>query len=148
MQSVARPYPDSAHADFWRASPEGRMFLLRGYIEDSVQTLAGLPSLDGRKIEPGKTFDLENTTWSIGECFLHAVNVASLLAPGRDVRLHLQARWYGVAGRRLVVNCINQSNNVSFAAGVRLPWSIRRVPHSDSNLPQKLRWLRSACGRW
>ena len=48
----------------------------------------------------------------------------------------------------LVVNCINQSNNVSFAAGVPLPWSIRRVPHSDSNLPQKLRWLRSACGRW
>src|SRR4029077_12753159 len=48
----------------------------------------------------------------------------------------------------LVVNCINQSNNVSFAAGLRLPWSIRRVPHSDSNLPQKLRWLRSACGRW
>src|SRR6266481_2989483 len=48
----------------------------------------------------------------------------------------------------LVVNCINKSNNVSFAAGVPLPWSIRRVPHSDSNLPQKLRWLRSACGRW
>src|SRR6266436_1380687 len=52
------------------------------------------------------------------------------------------------ADEKLVVNCINQSNNVSFAAGVPLPWSIRRVPHSDSNLPQKLRLLRSACGRW
>jgi CBS domain containing-hemolysin-like protein len=38
----------------------------------------------------------------------------------------------------LVPTCINQSNNVSFAAGVLPPWSIRRVPHSDSNLPQKL----------
>jgi hypothetical protein len=48
----------------------------------------------------------------------------------------------------LVSNCITQSKNVSFAADVLLPWSIRRVPHSDSNLPQKLRLLRSACGRW
>jgi transcriptional regulator with XRE-family HTH domain len=102
MQAVTRPYLDSAHADFWRASPEGRMFFLRGYVEDSVQTLAGLPRLDLRKIEPGKTFDIENTSWIIGECFLHAANVASLLAPGRDVRVHLQARWYGLAGRRLV----------------------------------------------
>jgi hypothetical protein len=70
---------------------------LRGYIEDSVQTLDRLPRLDGRKIQPGKTFDLENTSWSIGECFLHAANVASLLAPGRDMR----ARSYGLAGRRL-----------------------------------------------
>jgi hypothetical protein len=102
MQAVTRPYLDSAHADFWRASPEGRVFFLRGYVEDSVQTLAGLPRLDLRKIEPGKTFDIENTSWIIGECFLHAANVASLLAPGRDVRVHLQARWYGLAGRRLV----------------------------------------------
>src|SRR5271166_4552997 len=69
------------------ASPEGRMFLLRGYVEDSDQTLAGLPRLDGGTIEPSKAFDLENMTWSISECFLHAANVASLLAPGRDVRV-------------------------------------------------------------
>ena len=101
MQAVARPFRDSAHSDFWHASPEGRMFLLRGYIEDSVQTLAAQPRLDGRKIEPGQTFDLEHTTWNIGECFLHAANVAFLLAPGRDMRVQLQARWYGLAGRRL-----------------------------------------------
>jgi hypothetical protein len=33
----------------------------------------------------------------------------------------------------LVPTCINQSNNVSFAAGGLLPWSIRRVPRSDSS---------------
>jgi NADH dehydrogenase len=39
----------------------------------------------------------------------------------------------------LVPTCINQSNNVSFAAGVLLPWSIRRVPRSDSSWQRKLR---------
>jgi toxin ParE1/3/4 len=33
----------------------------------------------------------------------------------------------------LVISCINKSNNVSSAAGALLPWSIRRVPRSDSN---------------
>jgi hypothetical protein len=105
MQLVARPFRDSAHSDFWHASPEGRMFLLRGYVEDSAQILAQLASqriLDRRNIEPGTTFDISHTSWSVGECFMHAANVASLLAPGRDVRVHLQARWYGLAGRRLV----------------------------------------------
>jgi transcriptional regulator with XRE-family HTH domain len=105
MQAVARPYRDSAYCDFWRASPEGRMFLLRGYIEDSARRLADFANRripEGRTIEPGTTFDLDHTIWSVGECFVHAAKVASLLAPGRgDVRVHLQAQWYGLAGRRL-----------------------------------------------
>src|SRR5262249_8376367 len=45
-----------------------------------------------------------------------------------------------VVGR--VVTCINKSSNVSFAAGVLLPWSIRRVRRSGSSWQQKLRLLR------
>jgi len=33
----------------------------------------------------------------------------------------------------LVSNCVSKSNIFSFAAGELLPWSIRRVPLSDSN---------------
>jgi|HubBroStandDraft_6_1064221.scaffolds.fasta_scaffold39732_4 hypothetical protein len=101
MPHPKRWFHDSAHADFWRASPEGRMFLLRGYIEDSPSILAQLPGRDGQSFEPGTTFDLSNTSWSVGECFLHATNVASILAPDRDLRVVLRARWYGLAGRRL-----------------------------------------------
>jgi hypothetical protein len=48
----------------------------------------------------------------------------------------------------LVSTCVNKSNIFSFAAGELLPWSIRRVPLSDSNWQQKLRWPRQACGRY
>ena len=36
-------------------------------------------------------------------------------------------------GWKLVSNCVSKSNIFSFAAGELLPWSIRRVPLSDSN---------------
>jgi hypothetical protein len=91
-----RTYEDSAHADFWRASPEGQMFLLRGYVEDS-------PDIVGpRRIEPGTTFDITMPTRRVGECLLHAANLASLMAPGRQIHILFRMRWYGLAGRRLV----------------------------------------------
>ena len=84
---------DSAHADFWRASPDGRLFLLRGFGEDSER--AGF--------EPGKTFDIVIPTWRLGEGLSHASKLASLLAPDRtDLRVLIRARWYGLRGRRLV----------------------------------------------
>jgi hypothetical protein len=88
-----RNFSDSAHADFWRASPEGRLFLLRGFGEDSER--AG--------VEPGKTFDIVIPTWRLGEVLSHASKLASLLAPDRtDLRVLIRARWYGLRGRRLV----------------------------------------------
>lgn len=90
-----RGYHDSAHADFWRASPQGRTFLLRGYAEDSAEILAG------QGIEPGTTFDVTMPTLRIGECLLHAASLASLIAPGRELRVLFRMRWYGLAGRRI-----------------------------------------------
>jgi hypothetical protein len=40
---------DPAHADFWRAMPDGRFLLIRGYIEDATDEVA-----------PGKVLDLTN----------------------------------------------------------------------------------------
>jgi hypothetical protein len=89
-------YDDSAHVDFWRASPDGRMFLLRGYAEDADNIARG------RRIKPGATFDIVMPTLRVGECLLHAASLASLIAPGRQVRVLFRMRWYGLAGRRIV----------------------------------------------
>jgi hypothetical protein len=45
----------------------------------------------------------------------------------------LAASLFEVRGPPLVSNCVSKSNIFSFAAGELLPWSIRRVPLSDSN---------------
>ena len=86
---------EPAQADFWRASPEGRMFLLRGYAEDSPSFLAG-------RFGVGSIFDITGPIWRVGECLLHADNLARLLAPPEvGLRILFRARWYGLAERRL-----------------------------------------------
>jgi hypothetical protein len=63
-----------------------------GYVEDSAE----------RQIEPGTAFDLTVPIWRVGECLLHAAKLGALLAPDRDLRVLFRARWYGLAGRRLI----------------------------------------------
>jgi transcriptional regulator with XRE-family HTH domain len=89
-------FEDPSHSDFWRASPEGRMFLLRGYAEDSSD------GFRQRNPDPGMTFDIAIPTWRVAECLLHASNLASLLVPNVDVRIAFRARWFGLRGRRLI----------------------------------------------
>ncbi len=78
---------DDAHGDFWRADPHGRMFLLRGYQEDSSDT-----------IPPGKFLDLTLPIWRTGECLLHASRLAARL--GADT-VDISMRWTGLRGREL-----------------------------------------------
>jgi hypothetical protein len=81
-------------SDFWRASPEGRLFMVRGYMEDS----GPWPT---QPIKPGTMLDVRVPIYLVGECLLHAWNLASVLAPEQDVRIMLRSRWYGLLGRRL-----------------------------------------------
>jgi hypothetical protein len=83
---------DVGHVDFWRASPEGRLFLLRGYFED----MAGSR---GDWVKPGMIIDVRMPIWRVAECLDHARILGSLLGP--DLQVLLRARWYGLAGRRL-----------------------------------------------
>jgi transcriptional regulator with XRE-family HTH domain len=85
---------DPGHVDFWRASPEGRMFLLRGYFEDN----GGWP---GHKIEPGTIIDIRAPVWRVAECLHHARILGRLITPDEDLQVLFRARWYGLAGRRL-----------------------------------------------
>jgi transcriptional regulator with XRE-family HTH domain len=88
---VDRPFADAAHCDFWRADPNGRMFLIRGYQEDSQDTF------------PAHTiFDTTLPTWRLGECVLHAQHLAEKIAvqPSKT-RVRLRALYTGLTGRVL-----------------------------------------------
>jgi hypothetical protein len=67
------------------------MFLIRGYQEDSQETIA-----------PGTIFDTTLPIWRLGEALLHAARLTSLLAtdPGRGF-VHFRAQYSGLLGRRL-----------------------------------------------
>jgi hypothetical protein len=91
-----RMFIDSAHADFWRASPEGRLFMLRGYIEDSPS----IPQFR-QQGDPGTLFDITSPIFRVAECLVHARALASQLAPQQQPRVLFRARWYGIAGRHL-----------------------------------------------
>lgn len=81
---------DPAHSDFWRASPKGMMFLLRGHQEDSVPG----------KFKPGTIFDLTLPVWRVGECLLHAERLTTELA-GPSASINFHVTWEGLSGRVL-----------------------------------------------
>ncbi|MEW6771698.1 MAG: RNA-binding domain-containing protein [Bacillota bacterium] len=87
---LGEPGKEAAYSDFWRASPQGLMFLLRGYREDSVKELV-----------PGKAFDLTLPIWRVGEVFLHAQRLSAELA-GSPATIYFRFRWQGLSGRELV----------------------------------------------
>lgn len=79
---------DPGDADFWRASPHGDFFLMRGYDEDG-------PHADHSK---GAVFDLTLPIWRTGECLLHASRMASMF--GAD-NIEVKCEWHGLRGREL-----------------------------------------------
>ncbi|RED25777.1 helix-turn-helix protein [Rhodopseudomonas thermotolerans] len=86
-----RSFADPAHCDFWRASPNGRAFIIRGYQEDGQETF------------PSRTvFDTTLPVWRIGEALLHAQALANQLAEDRrKVKVKLRVLYTGLSGRVL-----------------------------------------------
>lgn len=92
IESVNRAFNDPAHCDFWRAAPSGRLFLIRGYEEDSEETFP-----------PGAILDIALPIWRMGEALLHAGQLASLLRAhndGSDI-VRFRALYSGLTGRVL-----------------------------------------------
>jgi hypothetical protein len=89
-------HPDPAHSDFWRVSTTGELFLIRGYIEDSLDH-------EGRqRVAPGTVFDLTLPVWRIGECLLFIQRFA--IETGlEDSTVSVHCEWAGLQGRRLTV---------------------------------------------
>ena len=88
-------YRDAAHSDFWRASPEGIMFLLRGYEEDSKDEEDSNP-----RFKPGTVLDISTPIWRAGECLLHAERLAAALG-SVSASVSFQINWQNLKGRIL-----------------------------------------------
>lgn len=85
---LQEPFEDSAHSDYWRAHPEGRLFLLRGYDEDATRRWAA-----------GTALDVTLPIWRIGEALLYAARVGAQF--GKNPALVVQCRYVGLRRRRL-----------------------------------------------
>lgn len=86
---------DAAHSDFWRISPDGFAFLLRGYQED------GLEDRPNRPAQPSAAlFDITLPIWRTGEVLLHAESLATTLING-PATIALEVHYQGLSGRTL-----------------------------------------------
>ena len=83
---------DPEHCDFWRATPTGRLFLMRGYREDGQETFA-----------PGTIFDATLPVRHMGETLVHAGRLAALMraTPAAEITVHFRALYSGLSGRVL-----------------------------------------------
>lgn len=79
---------DPRHADFWRASPEGRLYQLRGYDEDYM-----------RGAIPGCAIDITTPIWRLGEAMLYIARLSMEWAG--DARVTIWAEYSGLEGRTL-----------------------------------------------
>ena len=87
LGTPAMGHRDAGHVDFWRASPEGRMFLLRGNFEDK----GGYPV--GHVIEPGAIIDIQMPIWRVIFSHLSRMSKSSLEHVGTDLPADGWALW-------------------------------------------------------
>jgi hypothetical protein len=87
-------FRDAAHADFWRASGVGQLYLLRGYDEDSVAERS--PSHG--HLQAGTMLDPTIVVWRVGECLLHAERMARRLGAEQ---VATEINWTGLMGREM-----------------------------------------------
>ena len=90
-------HSDPAHSDFWRISPDGLAYLLRGYQEDHED----LRRAHLGNVLPGQVFDVTLPVWRVGETLLQAERLASNLCDGPS-RIRFVAKYTGLQGRSLV----------------------------------------------
>jgi len=81
---------DAAHCDYWRASTDGRMFLISGHREDSGETFPA-----------GQIFDSILSLTRLGEILLHAARLGRMMSGDDDLKLHFRAQYTGLRGRQL-----------------------------------------------
>jgi hypothetical protein len=85
-----RVFRDPGHSDFWRAAPDGRMYLRRGFIEDSFPD----------HMQPGTGLEVWAPPLRIGEALIHAGRLARRLGRA-EAEVLFRVEWSGLCGRRL-----------------------------------------------
>lgn len=83
------PDLDAVYSHFWLASPNGLLFLMRGYQEDCEASIL-----------PGTVLWIETPISEIGEILLHSQRVAKELGD-EDASIAISFEWEGLADRRL-----------------------------------------------
>lgn len=83
-----RMYREPAHCDFWRVSPEGKLYTIRGYMEDGWDSYS-----------PGQVFDIILPIWRIGEGILFASRLAQTYESVESIAIY--CRFVGLDGRYL-----------------------------------------------
>ncbi len=106
-QSAARRWPSARSP---RASPEGLLYIVRGYEDDDPH--------EGHRHggEAGQTLDIILPIWRACEGFLHPHRLAHLLGAD-DATVTFTARWGGLNGRRL--STWSAPNRVPFSSTYR-----------------------------
>ncbi|NYF33679.1 helix-turn-helix domain-containing protein [Sphingopyxis sp. JAI108] len=84
----------SGNADFWRVSPDGLAFFLRGYREDDLAGGKNMPT------EPGSWIEVEWPTAITAEILLYVKSLAERLIEG-PASVRLRAGYTGLNGRTL-----------------------------------------------
>jgi hypothetical protein len=78
-----------AHSDFWRASPTGELYTIRGYAEDELENRP-----------PGQVLDITLPVWRVGEGILFAARLAETFAEVEAIAI--RCRFTGLNDRSLV----------------------------------------------
>lgn len=92
MFAQRQMFADPAHSDFWRASVDGDLFLLRGYAEDSYP----------EQFAPGTRFSRGLPVWRTGEALHHVKQLARAFDPDGTTMVAFLATWGGLKSRRRV----------------------------------------------
>ena len=82
---------DPQFADFWRASPKGQLYTIRGYTEDSLE--------DHRRVLPGSIIDVTLPVWRVGEILYFAARFHDEFEDAQAVLIN--CRFTGLAERRI-----------------------------------------------
>lgn len=87
-------YSDPHYADFWRASPTGQLYLIRGYLED------GAASTVSRQRSPGATLALDISVIRVWECLRFASHFMRTFTDVEEVVV--RCHYAGLSGRTLI----------------------------------------------
>jgi hypothetical protein len=112
--------------DYWRVSPAGKAYSIRGLNEDSHPDL----------VQPGVGFDISAPARRLADGLTHASNLARQL--GRQTgQIDFDFLWSGLAGRRLV-SIANRRRHLSNTYRTRQPQYHRRLSVSIENVVERL----------
>ena len=101
-------YGDPRHADFWRVSPSGQLYLIRGYAEDDV---GGGPL----QRDPGTLLAIDISVIRVWECLRFARHFMSTFGSVEEVIVRCQ--YTGLFGRSLI-DSLDHTFSLSIRQGV------------------------------